>query len=368
MNDIPKKRSRVGLGLWLTVGLLVVFAVVLVMVKKPSVAPEEPPPRRFAVRVMRIEGRTLPDVMRLPGRIEAVVDAVLGCAKPGRIAEMLADKGDRVSRDQVLLRLDDRTWRAMLHRAEVANAQAQADFRRWEELKASGAVSDSDYDAVKERMDLAGAVLEEALVHVALCEVRSPADGVVTDRFLEEGEYATEGKAAFRIVNIDRVKVVFDTPERDVPTVNTGDKVEFQVLALGDAVFTAEVAFVAPAGSPGSNAFVTEALAENDDGRLRPGMIAEISLVRRILESAVVVPLVSVISEKGEHVVYTEKDGRAVRRVVRINRIMGHEAILDAGLSEGDLIVVEGHRSLQDGVPLDVRSADGESVPESSLP
>ena len=70
-----------------------------------------------------------------------------------------------------------------------------------------------------------------------------------------------------------------------------------------------------------------------------------------------VVPLAAVVPRKGEHYVFVENNGRAVRRRVLIGAMLGHEAVLESGVAAGDRVVVEGHRGLQDGMALTVVDA-----------
>jgi multidrug efflux pump subunit AcrA (membrane-fusion protein) len=91
------------------------------------------------------------------------------------------------------------------------------------------------------------------------------------------------------------------------------------------------------------------------DSRLRAGMIAEVALVRGVAEQAIVLPLAAVVPHKGDYVVFVVEDGHAVRRLVRIDSFVGHEAVIRSGLSAGERVVIEGQRTLQDGMPVDTR-------------
>jgi membrane fusion protein (multidrug efflux system) len=68
-----------------------------------------------------------------------------------------------------------------------------------------------------------------------------------------------------------------------------------------------------------------------------------------------VVPLATVLPYRGEHVVYLARDGRAVRRVVRLDRFLSTEVVIAEGLAPGDCVIVEGHRGVIDGALLDVK-------------
>ena len=124
----------------------------------------------------------------------------------------------------------------------------------------------------------------------------------------------------------------------------------FTLAALPGREFTGATTFVSSQADRASNAFAAELEADNADGALKAGMIAQVALVRKEREGALVVPLAAVVPRKGEHYVFAAVDGRAVRKRVRIAALTGHEAVLESGVAPGDRIVVEGHRGLQDGM------------------
>lgn len=342
---------------WGSLAAVVALIVAFARMKKPVEEVAADRERPVAVRVMEIVPRQVPDVIGLPARIEAAQEAQLPVERAGRVVELLASKGDRVEAGKALLRVDDRLWEAGRRRAEIEARDAARDLDRWKELEKTGAVSASDFEAVERRRETAEIALEEARTFVDQCEVRAPFAGEIVDRFVEVGDYANEGQAVLRLVRLDRVKVAFEVPEQDVAAVEPGQEKPFVLAALPGREFTGTVSFVSSRAARDSNSFATELEADNADGALKAGMIAEVSLLRRMRERAMVVPLAAVVPRKGEHYVFVENNGRAVRRRVLIGAMLGHEAVLESGVAAGDRVVVEGHRGLQDGMALTVVDA-----------
>ncbi len=350
----PARRAKwvvwAGVGA-LALAVLALMAVIAVRRARagqaaPAAVEEE---RAVDVRVMTVEPRRVPDRVTLPATLEAWQDVLVAAEKGGRVVDVPADKGDRVQAGDLLLQLDARQWEALADQARIERADAGRTLGRYDELRQTGAVSDSDYDAVRRRFDLADNALTQALVHVSQCVVRSPIDGRVDDRLVEPGEFPAEGAPVFRVVDVSRLKLALEVPERDVSRLIPGMPVTFRLTAGGDAAGTGTIRFVAAAALPQSHAYRVEAEVDNSDGRLRPGMIAAVTLERGLLEDALLVPLAAVVPERGQHVVYLVRDGRAVRRVVVIGAILGDAALLGSGVEPGDRLVTEGQRTLQDG-------------------
>lgn len=346
----PRSAGRgVLLGL---IAVLVLVIVALAIHKRPPDAVKPAAEKAVPVTTLRITPRAVADAVTLSGRLEPWLEARLAPAKAGRVTALAVDKGDEVKAGQTVMQLDDRTWRALLTRAEIDLREAKKDHERWQQLKAAGAVSGSDYDSVRARMELAQAAADDARAQVSQCEVKAPFDGEVAERFVQVGEYAKEGEPAFHVVCIDPLKLAVDLPERDVGAVVPGQTVTFELDALPGLACTGTVTFVAPAASRGNNAYHVEATVANADRRLKAGMIARVRLLRREIASAVAVPLTAVIPQKGEHVVFLVESGRAVRRRVKLDAIIEREAVLTEGVKAGDIVVLDGNRTLVDGMPV----------------
>lgn len=361
---MDNRPSRVGtILLWGAVALIVTGMVCLVLVQPQKSSLPPPAEKPVVTRALTLSARSVTDLVVLTGRIEPLREATLAVEQEGVIAERAVDKGDRVTAGQLLLRSDPRLWQTAVAQAAIAQTDAERDLRRWQELRRTGAVSDSDYDAVTSRYASAEVVLDEARVRLLQCDVRAPFGGVIDARWVERGEFAARGREAFRLVDVAQVKLRFAVPERDVRYVRTGVPVEFTVAADPSATHTGRVTFIATVASQQSNTFDVELTADNPGGRLRPGMLADVRLVRRVIETGTVVPLAAVVPRKGEHVVYVEQDGRAVRRVVQMVVIMGDEAVLSSGVAIGDRVIVEGQRTLQDGSLLELQAEPGTPEP-----
>jgi len=354
-----KRKSRMpSLILW---GLLLVVLgsiVIMALWRKPPKQTVPQAEKAVPVKVRRLATREVPDEIDLPGRIEPFVEADLSAEKGGRIVSLEVDKGDRVEAGALLLQLDDRLWAVALRQAEIERRDAEREETRWLELKKTGAVSVSDFDGVVKRRELAQAAVAGARAEVEQCRIRSPISGLVDNRYVEEGEYVTEGMRVLKVVDTSRVKLTVDVPERNVRHATKGRRVVFTVGTRPDSVFTGEVTFVSELASRKSNCFRAEIVVDNGERLLRPGMIAEAALVSEIRKDALVVPLAAVIPKRGEHIVFVVQDGRAVRCVVTIDEIVGFEAVISGGLRVGDRLVVEGHRTLQDGRLVTVLNAE----------
>ncbi len=335
--------------MWLLIGIMLILILISMRLRR-QVADIPPPPEPvIPVEVMTLSGRARNDDLLLPGRIEPALRAKLPVDKPGRVTRIHVDRGAAVTNGQLLLEIDDRVWQAMLDAAEIEWREASDEVSRWNELDQAGAVSQSDLDRIRNRLDRAGVALREARAHLSQCRIFSPADGIINERFIEEGEHAPEGKTLFELVVDDPVKLLLEVPEKQINHLHQGQIIEFLVEASPATSLTATITFMATAARPENNAFKVEATSANPSGALKPGMIAGVRIPRITDGISLAVPLDAVIARRGEHMVFIVEDGRAARRLVRLGKIHGAEAMIDAGLAEGDIVIIKGNRDLIDG-------------------
>ncbi len=348
------KPAKSQVVIWALMIVLIIFVVLSIFLRRAEEPYTDPPEKAVPVSILHIQPKQVDDLVKLPGRLEAYTRSRLAVDKGGRVVELLVDRGDTVSADEELLRIDDRVWRALHDLAVVEREDARREWNRWTQLAATETVSTSELDRVRTRLDRANVQVQEAEIHVAQCTVRSPRDGVINDRFIEVGEFAPEGAAVLELVVTDPIKLIIDIPERDVKAVRVGDTLLYRIQVIGPETFTGTVAHVATAGATHNNTFRAELVTDNADGRLRPGMIATVDLLRARREAAIVIPLAAVIPRQGEHFVFLQDEQRAIRRLVKIDRILGTEVVLAEGLADGDRLIVEGHRELIDGALIEV--------------
>ena len=347
-TDSQKKEARI---MWCIVALLLVLTLFMIIIKVFKKADKSEPNKEIPlkIKVVKLETETFYDTVMLPARITPFLTAAVAAEKPGRVVALPVEKGSRVKKGELLLRFENRGWLAFKKEAELKRREAAKDLSRWKKMKRTGAVSESEYDSVKTKMEAAEIAYNRASFDLSQCEIRAPFDGVIDDIYLEIGEYANEAQAVLKIIDLSKVKIIVNIPERDVANVRRGAEFKFIVSALKKREFKGKVSFIAQDADIAANTFEAELICGNSDGHLKGGMIAEVSVPRAPVENACILFLSAVVPQKGEHVVYKIKDGRAVRQVVHIGAFLDQRVFVSKGVQKGDLIIVEGNRNIRDG-------------------
>ena len=240
-----------------------------------------------------------------------------------------------------------------LESVETALTSAEADLATVDgSVQAAAAAVDAaaaDHAAARSRIESAAAGLEEARLWLRKSEVLSPLDGSVSRTFLEQGEIVEPNKPLFTLVATARVKAVFPLPERDASVFARGMPAAVTVASLSPEPIPGRVALIGVAADQATSTYRMEIELPNADGRLKPGMLAKLRILRRVFEGAVTVPLFAVIRSNGGTHAFVYDNGSARRREVTTGILDGDRQQILSGLAAGDLLIVKGQRELEDG-------------------
>lgn len=310
--------------------------------------------RVINVEVRELQLQTFVEDIRLTAVATANQDVMVAAEESGVIRHLYVDKGSRVRQWQAIAKID-----AAVLEAQVAQAQAQADLaaqtwerrkRLWEEDRVGSEIAYLEVKFAQQQTAANLLALEERLARTT---IRAPFAGVLEERLVELGSMVGPSQPVARVVDLDPVKVIAGVPERYAADVAIGalGTVTFDVLP--GQVFEAPVGYVGTTVEPRSRTFPIEVVIPNADGLIKPEMVASMSLVRRRLEEAVVVPQDALVRVEEGYVVFVAVDGDsgtvAEVRPVRVGPTQRDMVVLEEGVSGGERLIVVGQKSVADG-------------------
>lgn len=292
----------------------------------------------------------------------------------GPIRSIKVDKGASVKKGQLLATLDPRDYQTQLKQAQSNQAQAQAqyenaeaNFKRYENLYKQKVIPKSTYDTYKTQMDVALSSLNVAKASTTAVrdslrdtELRAPFDGVIVDRMVESFQDVTAKQTIFILQDISTLEIVFNVPDNDViwaskATSSAPDSIRARFDAIPGKSFPLTVKEVVLQADRSTNTFpVTAVMPQQKDVMLLPGMTAIVEV--EILDSeggekVFTVPQTAVVtSGDGAYVWCCENN--VVKRVnVRQNtpHSNGFIEISSEQLKDGNVIVVAGAHLLHEG-------------------
>jgi len=197
---------------------------------------------------------------------------------------------------------------------------------------------------------------EGAAALLAYSEVRSPIDGVVTDRPTYEGETPAPGTPLMTIMDTSSVIARTHIPQDQAVQLKPGDAAT--IHAPGDIEVEGKVSLVSPALDPNSTTVEVWIEAPNPDGRLRPGTTVTVEMLARTVNDAIVVPASALLkTPEGATTVMTVKDGHAQLVSVETGVREDDRVQITKGLSGGETIIVRGSYGLPDKTKVKIAEA-----------
>lgn len=180
-------------------------------------------------------------------------------------------------------------------------------------------------------------------------QIRSPIDGVVTDRPLYPGEMASTSAPLMTVMNISQVVAKAHISQNDAALLRKGDKATI-ALSGADQKFPATVTVISPALDPNSTTVEIWVQAANPDQQLRPGMSAQIAVNAQTVHDALAIPAAALLdaADGQAHVMVVDAQGVANQREVKTGIITPDEAQILSGLQSGDNVVSSGAYGLPD--------------------
>ena len=196
-----------------------------------------------------------------------------------------------------------------------------------------------------------------AEAQLSYSEIRSPLDGVVTDRPLYPGEMAASGTPLMTVMDISRVTARAHIQQTDAAQLKVGDKATIDVPVL-DKPVDGQVVLVSPALDPNSTTVEVWVQAKNPDRGLKPGTSVRVSMVSQAVPDALVVPASAVLTgaDGATTVMLIGSDEHAHQQAVKVGIRQNDEVQIVEGLKEGQRIVTEGAYGLPDNTKVSVES------------
>jgi len=339
-------------------------------------SPEEE--KKVPVEVDVVSAGSIEETIELTGWIKANQIVDVASKVPGRVESLrvLSDGGDLIAveegefvqRGQQLAVIDHDVYLAQLDAAkanveakQVELADAEREKKRIVALYEGGSATEQSRDKVVTAAELAASSLSLAEANLELAQINlrestivSPINGVVTAKYIDEGNLIRTGDRIVTIVDMEVVKVMVAVAERYGAEIAAGMPAKIRIDTFANKEFDAKVYSVYPALDAQTHTVQIEIRLSNEELLLKPGMFARVTLITKRRENVVVIPRDVVLGGKiDKHYVYVVEEAStdkiAHKRFVEIGIKQGDKYEITDGLKAGDTLVVNGMHSLTEG-------------------
>ncbi len=304
-----------------------------------------------AVEVTQVEQTRLVDEAQAVGSLRSRQSIVVRPEVSGRITQVNFRDGQRVSRGQLLVQLDDQLAQAQIKQAEAELSIARANFNRNKELVEQNFISRRTVDESAANLEVAQAKLALAQATSARLKILAPFDGTVGIRSVNLGDYLKDGADVVNLEDMDAIYVDYRLPERFQAQIKTGQRAQLEIDSLPGRKFSAMVMAIDPLIDANGRSVGVRACIDNRRMQLRPGMFARVGTVFSQKEKALVVPEEAIVPQAGRQFVIRLIDGPEGKTSQRVEvklgtRTPGKVEVVQ-GLEAGETVVVAGQQRLQ---------------------
>lgn len=279
-------------------------------------------------------------------------------AKAARdVARRAADERKKLFQQGALSGREADTALAAAVQADAAYTLAQKHLQAVESTTGRTAQQAAEGQLTSAQGRLAGAEAQ-----VSYAELRSPINGVVTDRPLFPGETASAGTPVVTVMDTTSLLAKLHVAQATAQQLSLGRPAKVTVPGVADPV-EATVSFISPALDPGSTTVEVWLKLPNQDGRFKAGTPVHVAITGNTVARALVVPAAAILPAEGggTAVLVVGPDGAAHRRAVTVGIRTAEDVQVLSGVSASDLVITSGGYGLDDGTKVTVGKPGAEA-------
>ncbi|GAB4260675.1 efflux RND transporter periplasmic adaptor subunit [Thermincola ferriacetica] len=346
---------------------------------------------KTTVQIQEVKTVEKTAVISFDATLEPVEIGIVSSKISGKVVEILFKNGEKVTKGDPLVRLDDQDIRNQLQGAQaqlqaavnqlqatmasLPKAQANLDnatrnYNRMKALFSEGAITERDFENAETSVKVARADLDALKANVnslranvnsvkaninslntslANTVIRAPISGIMDEKNINLGEMVSPGAVLAKVKNISTVNAVIKVKQDDLRYIKVGQKAKVKVVGDDAKAYEGIVKTITIAADPGARVFNCEIQIANEAQALRPGVFAKVEISTGQKSKIVAVPVQALTGSEGNYSVFVLEKGVARKRSVSLGEIFKDKAEVKNGLKNGEKIIVTNLNTLQDG-------------------
>ena len=367
-SERPRKRRRTWI---LAVLALVAVVAVLVGIKAGQIGVMIKAGKSFAippesVTSAKVDAQQWESARSAVGTLVAVRAVTVASELPGLVRNIGFDSGAFVRKGDVMVQLDTSTEQAQLAAARADAELARATLERSKTLRKSDFTSAADLEAAEARAKQAAANVDTLTATIAKKTIRAPFDGRVAIRQVELGQVVGSGTPIASLQSIHPIYADFWLPQQSLADLIPGMRARLHTDVFGKKSWEGTVSVINSEVDVSTRNVRVRAVFPNPDGRLLPGMFANVEVLAPEKRPVLVIPATAVLyAPYGDSVFALEEAppqaGQAPgliakQKFVRLGERRGDLVAVASGLTAGETVVSSGAFKLRNGSAVTVRN------------
>ncbi len=286
------------------------------------------------------------------GTLKANESVIIRPEIEGKIKSVLFKSGEKVSKGEVLLLLEDDVYVAREKEASAKVELWKGKYERASILYERKAGTLKDKDEAFSNLKISEAEMDLARSQRRKTVIKAPFDGFVGFRDVSPGSYVRPGEDLVVVDDFDPVKVEFRLAEVMLDKISLGKEVQLEIDGFPNNIFTATIEAIDSNVDPLGHSIRVRATLANKEDLFKPGLFAKVKLLISSHENVIMVPETALESRGNQEFVYIVDKGLARYVPVRTGGRNGEKVEILAGLQPEQVIIVAGQIKVQDKYPV----------------
>ncbi|MDD2639681.1 MAG: efflux RND transporter periplasmic adaptor subunit [Arcobacteraceae bacterium] len=319
------------------------------------------------VEVVQIQKAHVNPLQEFVGTLRFDKNSVLAAQNEGIVRAIHFEVGDFVKKNQVLVQIDSQLLEAQIKAAQAnlesaksQNNNALKDYERYEKLLESKSITQKEYDdallqstSALNQVEALKARLNELYIQKEQKSIKAPYDGIIVEKMINLGEWASSGKALVKMVNTQVAEFNFSVPLYIIEGLKQNQTYE---IVVNNQIIQAKLLAAIPNGDSLTRTFPIKFKATLEKGFFYDGQDAKIALSKKGEIEAFVVPRDAVIKRFEQTVIFVvNEELQAVMIPVQIVGYLGSNVAIDAqGINENMRVVFKGNERIFPNSPLQI--------------
>lgn len=324
----------------------------------PSTDGKTATPTAIKISVATATKKDVPIVVLLSGNIIAYETVAIKSRLDSQLTAVKFHDGEAIEKGQLLFVLDNRSLKTQLAQNQATLTNAKLQYERAKKLLAGKFIAKASVDDSKAAYDAAQANLDNTLISLSYCEIKSPINGRAGTINVTEGNNV-KANDPLPLVTINQVRPIrsqFSIPERYYEQVKSAMSAGIVSVAAirqeSGQITEGKLEYIDNTIDASTGSFVARAVFDNENESLWPGMFVNISLELGSEKSALTIPTVALQGDEGKHFVFKIVDKKAVKTPVEAKN-NGKITIITKGLAEGEQVATDGLLKISDGAAVE---------------
>lgn len=308
------------------------------------------------IAIEEIRPRTFNHFVEVNGTVEAINSAHISSEINGQIMEIFVKEGQRVVQGQKLIKLNSTITESSIQEVKTSLKLANTVYEKQKQLWEKNIGSEIDYLTAKNNKESLESKLKTLEAQAAMALIEAPISGIVDEVFVKDGELAIPGMQLIQLVNLTDLYVNADVSEAYLTKVKEGDMVWLEFPTYPDIAMKVPVYRTGNVVKPDNRTFKVQLKIKNKGIMIKPNVLAKIRINDYTAENSMIVPSLIIKQDmRGKYLYEVDKQNNIAQKVyVETGMSYMDSTMVTKGVTEGDLVIIEGFNQVSDGSKVDI--------------